>query len=58
MPVPYYVTSTGHGIVMATIITRISPIAELQVLKLDTYQSEDGVPQITTESAAQVCSIL
>jgi hypothetical protein len=53
MPVPYYVTSTGHGTVMATMITRICPTAKLQVLKLDTYQSEDGVPQITAKSAAQ-----
>jgi hypothetical protein len=53
MPVPYYVTSTGHGTVMASMICRVCPTAKLQVLKLDTYQSEDGIAQITAKSAAQ-----
>jgi len=53
LPVPYYVSSTGHGTVMASMICRVCPTARLQVFKLDTYQSEDNVAQITAKSAAQ-----
>ncbi|EHK25576.1 uncharacterized protein TRIVIDRAFT_125374, partial [Trichoderma virens Gv29-8] len=52
MPIPYYVTSTGHGTVMATMICRVCPKAKLQIFKLDTYTSNDGTTQITAESAA------
>ncbi|KAI1156417.1 hypothetical protein F4825DRAFT_475545 [Nemania diffusa] len=50
---PYYVSSSGHGTVMASQIYRICPRAQLYVLKLEDYADENGNRQITARSAAQ-----
>jgi hypothetical protein len=51
---PYYVTGGGHGTVMASLICRVCPKAQLYVLKLDEHMSENSKRQITAESAAKV----
>lgn len=50
----YFVTSGGHGTVMANQICRVCPNAELFMLRLDEYVGAQGKRQITAESAAQV----
>jgi hypothetical protein len=51
---PYYVTSGGHGTVMASLICRVCPMAQLYVVKLDEHMSENMKRQITAKSAAKV----
>lgn len=51
---PYYVTSGGHGTVMASLICRVCPKAQLYVVKLDEHMSENMKRQITAQSAAKV----
>jgi hypothetical protein len=51
---PYYVTSGGHGTLMASLICRVCPKAQLYVLKLDEHMSEHSTRQITAKSAAKV----
>ncbi len=51
---PYYVTTGGHGTVMASLICRVCPNAKLYVMKLDEHVSEGGKRQITAKSAAKV----
>lgn len=51
---PYYVTSGGHGTVMASLICRVFPKAQLYVVKLDEHISENMKRQITAKSAAKV----
>jgi hypothetical protein len=58
LSMPYYVTSGGHGTVMASLICRVCPKAELYVLKLGEYISENSSRQITAKSAAKVRSHL
>lgn len=50
---PYYVTSGGHGTVMASMICRVFPMAQLYIVKLDEYLSEHSKRQITAKSAAK-----
>ncbi|KAH8654473.1 hypothetical protein BGZ60DRAFT_532842 [Tricladium varicosporioides] len=50
---PYYVTSGGHGTVMASLICRVCPNAQLFVVKLDDYMGENSKRQITAKSAAK-----
>lgn len=50
----FYVTSGGHGTVMANLITRICPKSRLYILKVDEYMDKNGTRQITAESAAKV----
>ncbi|KAI3325915.1 subtilisin-like protein [Xylariaceae sp. AK1471] len=50
---PYYVSSSGHGTVMASQIYRICPRAQLYVLKIEDHADENGSRQITARSAAQ-----
>ncbi|KAI8633882.1 hypothetical protein F5Y19DRAFT_462121 [Xylariaceae sp. FL1651] len=50
---PYYVSSSGHGTIMASQIYRICPRAQLYVLKLEDYADANGNRQITARSAAQ-----
>ena len=50
---PYYVTSGGHGTVMASLICRVCPKAQLYVVKLDEHMSEGNKRQITAKSAAK-----
>ncbi|KAH7386417.1 hypothetical protein BKA64DRAFT_711643 [Cadophora sp. MPI-SDFR-AT-0126] len=50
---PYYVTSGGHGTVMASLICRVFPKAQLYVVKLDEHISENMKRQITAKSAAK-----
>lgn len=51
---PYYVTSGGHGTLMASLICRICPKAQLYVVKLEEHLSEHSTRQITAASAAKV----
>lgn len=51
---PYYVSGGGHGTVMASLICRVCPKAQLFVVKLDEYLSETSKRQITAKSAAKV----
>lgn len=55
---PYYVTSGGHGTLMASLICRVCPKAQLYVLKLDEHMSEHSTRQITAKSAAKVRPII
>ena len=58
-PIPFYVTSTGHGTVMANMICRVYPMAKLYVFKLETRPGSDStVTQITARSAADVSLFL
>lgn len=53
---PYYVSSTGHGTIMAKQIHLLCPRAQFYVLRLEDHASEEGnVRQLTAKSAAQVC---
>lgn len=51
---PYFVTSSGHGTVMANFICQICPKVKLFVLRLDEHISPQGHRQITAESAEKV----
>jgi hypothetical protein len=51
---PHYVTTGGHGTVMASLICRVCPTAQLYVVKLDEHVSEHSTRQITAASAAKV----
>lgn len=51
---PYYVSSTGHGTIMAKQIHLLCPRAQFYVLRLEDHASEEGGRQITAKSAAQV----
>ncbi|KAI1474288.1 subtilisin-like protein [Daldinia eschscholtzii] len=53
---PYYVSSSGHGTVMASLIYRICPRARLYVLKLADHIGRDWNRQITAKSAARAIS--
>ncbi|KAH0562507.1 hypothetical protein GP486_002799 [Trichoglossum hirsutum] len=53
LSMPYYVTSGGHGTVMASLICRVCPMAQLYVVKLDEHTSEQTTRQITAKSAAK-----
>ncbi|KAL6830889.1 hypothetical protein J3E69DRAFT_328079 [Trichoderma sp. SZMC 28015] len=51
---PYYVSSTGHGTIMAKQIHLLCPRAQFYVLRLEDHASEEGnVRQLTAKSAAQ-----
>lgn len=54
---PYYVTSGGHGTVMASLICRVCPKTQLYVVKLDEYTVDGLKRQITAKSAAKVPSL-
>jgi hypothetical protein len=51
---PYYVSNGGHGTLMATLICRVCPKAQLYVVKLDEHMSEKMKRQISARSAAKV----
>jgi hypothetical protein len=51
---PYYVSNGGHGTLMATLICRVCPKAQLYVVKLEERRSENMKRQITARSAARV----
>lgn len=55
---PYYVSSAGHGTVMAKYIYSMCPGAQFYVLRLEDHPhpSEENLRQITAKSAAQVFS--
>ena len=53
---PYYVTSGGHGTVMASLICRVCPKVQLYIVKLDEHMSEHSTRQITAKSAARARS--
>jgi hypothetical protein len=54
LSVPHYVTTGGHGTVMASLICRVCPKAQLYVVKLDEHVSDHSTRQITAKSAAKV----
>jgi hypothetical protein len=54
LSMPYYVTSGGHGTVMASLICRVCPKAQLYVVKLDEHIGENSKRQITAKSAEKV----
>lgn len=60
-PSPYFVSSGGHGTVMADMICRVCPTMKLYVFKLETHLVQDPIAegqthnQIVAQSAAQVC---
>ena len=54
LSMPYYVSTGGHGTVMASLICRVCPSAQLYVIKLDEYMGESGKRQITAKSAEKV----
>lgn len=58
LSMPYYVTAGGHGTVMASLICRVCPTAQLYVLKLDEHISETQQRQITAKSAEKVCTTI
>ncbi|KAL6873276.1 hypothetical protein HDV57DRAFT_504684 [Trichoderma longibrachiatum] len=49
---PYYVSSTGHGTIMARQIQSLCPRAQFYILRLEDHASEEGGRQITAKSAA------
>jgi hypothetical protein len=59
-PSPYYVSTRGHGTVMADMICRVCPMAKLYVYKLETHSSINpatqthAYDQISASSAALV----
>jgi hypothetical protein len=63
-PSPYFISSSGHGTVMADMICRVCPTAKLYVFKLETYLNQDPLAesqthnQIVARSAALVCRII
>ncbi|KAI8675461.1 Peptidase-S8 domain-containing protein [Fusarium keratoplasticum] len=50
---PYYVSSTGHGTIMAKQIHLLCPRAQFYVLRLEDHPSDESARQITAKSAAQ-----
>jgi hypothetical protein len=55
---PYYVSSTGHGTIMAKQIHLLCPRAQFYVLRLEDHPSDESARQITAKSAAQVFKAL
>ncbi|RSL50676.1 hypothetical protein CEP54_011830 [Fusarium duplospermum] len=51
---PYYVSSAGHGTIMAKQIHLLCPRAQFYVLRLEDHLSDESARQITAKSAAQV----
>lgn len=51
---PYYLSTCGHGTVMACLICQMCPKVKLYVAKLDEEETDSG-RSITTSSAAKVC---
>lgn len=63
-PSPYFISSRGHGTVIADMICRVCPTAKLYVFKLETHISQDPIAespthnQIVAQSATLVCRII
>jgi len=53
---PYYFSSTGHGTLMAQLVLRVCPKAQLYIARLNQGHSSNGSIQPTAESAAKVSS--
>lgn len=51
---PHFVSAKGHGTVMASMISRVCPMAKIYPIRLKTRQGEDGKSQIVVKSAALV----
>jgi hypothetical protein len=52
---PYYFSSRGHGTLMALLIRRVCPKAELYIARLNQGNSQEGNRiQLTADSAAKV----
>jgi hypothetical protein len=52
---PYYVSETGHGTIMASMIARVCPMAKLYPIRLKLILGEDGKGRVDLKSAAWVC---
>ncbi|KAF8244126.1 hypothetical protein K440DRAFT_610568 [Wilcoxina mikolae CBS 423.85] len=50
---PYYFSSTGHGTLMAQLVLRVCPKAQLYIARLNQGHSSSGSIQPTAESAAK-----
>ncbi|EAA34359.1 subtilisin-like protein [Neurospora crassa] len=50
---PHYISSAGHGTIMAEAILEVCPRASLLVLKLEDLPSKNGNREITTQSAVK-----
>lgn len=51
---PYYFSSTGHGTLMATLVQKSCPKAQLYVARVGQGRSSTGILQPTAPSAANV----
>ncbi|KAK0610002.1 hypothetical protein B0T17DRAFT_658553 [Bombardia bombarda] len=56
-PSPYYVSSRGHGTVMADMICRVFPLAKLYVLKLEAHESPEAIDGHRNEISAQSAAL-
>ena len=53
---PHWISSRGHGTVMARNISRVCPMAKIYVIRLEThYDPKDLRDKIGAKSAAEVC---
>lgn len=50
----YYVSSGGHGTMMAKLVSRICPPARLYIARLQEYTASNGKRYISPESATEV----
>jgi hypothetical protein len=55
---PFYESATHLGTVMANMILRVCPYAKIVPYRLATTQGQDGRPQFTAKSAADVSNML
>jgi hypothetical protein len=51
----YYVSSGGHGTMMAKLVSRMCPPARLYIARLQEYTAANGKRYISPESATEVC---
>lgn len=51
---PFYFSSQGHGTLMAQLVLRVCPMAQLYIARLNQGYSTSGKLQPTAESAAKV----
>ncbi|KAK1762659.1 hypothetical protein QBC33DRAFT_600247, partial [Phialemonium atrogriseum] len=49
---PHFVSATGHGTAMASMITRVCPMAKIYPIRLKMQQDEKGEPRVVMKSAA------
>lgn len=52
---PYYLSTTNHGTLMASLILSVCPFAKITSYRLDTRPGQDKGVHFTAKSAAKVC---